>query len=114
MDALFLACMIVFAVLSAKAVGAAGINAVKEALANRAFDKLLTPGTDYTVMAQVAGAVLVKKVVKWAYCYVKGGSVINALFIITTDISTFAFQAQGEKLFRIDDAELPMSMYEFK
>ena len=85
---------------------------LKASVANFAFDNLLQRDKDYTVAAEVNGAILVQKEVKWAYCH-QDRSGVQALFTIKTDKGIFAFQANGESVSLIP-AELAMSMYEFK
>ena len=76
------------------------IEQVKNNVANFAFEKFLTPDTDYTVMADINGVKLVKKIVRWAYFdLVKGG--IQSVFSIETDKGIFCFQVQGEKFTQI-------------
>jgi hypothetical protein len=86
---------------------------MKMSLANYAFDNLLKRGRDYTVMAEAAGAILVKKEIKWATFFCRNGKVINAVFIIITDKNTFAFQAKEGKIFLIP-ADLVLTLYDFK
>lgn len=82
----------------------------KQAIANFAFDKFLKRDVDYTVMAQVKGAILVKKDVKWYY-YNFNASGLHALFIITTDKGDFAFQVENDQLIQVK-ADIVKSIYE--
>ena len=70
---------------------------VKESLVNQAFDLFLKKGRDYTITSEIESAILVKKVVRWAYFESQQGNV-NALFSIETDKDVFCFQIQGENL----------------
>ncbi|MDE7406533.1 MAG: hypothetical protein K2M89_06650 [Clostridiales bacterium] len=75
--------------------------AIKEKLVNLAFDTFLKENEHYTVAGRVDGAVLVKKIARWAYCDVTGENV-NACFSIETDKGLYCFQASGQKLMQID------------
>ncbi|MCM1404686.1 MAG: hypothetical protein NC133_04295 [Prevotella sp.] len=74
------------------------INLIKENLVNYVFDHCLKENEDYTVVAGVGGAKLVKKVARWAYCDILKKDNIQALFSIETDKGVFCFQLQDEKL----------------
>lgn len=82
---------------------------VKENLVNYAFDKLMKEGEDYSVKAEVDGAILVKKIVRWAYFMVHGQD-IQAVFSIETDKALLCFQMQGQKLMRIE-SDICTSIY---
>lgn len=82
---------------------------IKAELVNFAFDHFLQEGEDYTVAARVEGAVLVKKIARWAY-FEANGENIQACFSIETDKGLHCFQAQGTKLMRIDP-EVCTSVY---
>ena len=77
---------------------------LEESLANFAVDKFLKRDQDYTVVAEVEGAVLIKKEVKWAYCDIIGKDNIQALFSIRTDKGLFCFQVRGKDFLMIDPA----------
>ena len=77
------------------------VEQVKENLANYAFDVLMNEGRDYTVVARVAGAVLVKKIVRWA-SFLRTEQGIEAVFSIETDKNLACFQITGKKLRRMD------------
>ena len=53
------------------------------------------------MVARVNGAVLVKKIARWAYCDVAGENV-QACFSIETDKGVYCFQAKGQELMQID------------
>ncbi|MDR0426551.1 MAG: hypothetical protein LBH24_05200 [Clostridiales bacterium] len=118
LDAVLLSIVIVLGVLLNKwqniATKNSKISTIESNLADYAFNKLLVAGADYTVFAEVETAQLIKKEVKWAYLYIKNGKPINALFTITTDIKTVAFQLQGKTLCRIDDVWIVTAIYELK
>ena len=82
---------------------------VKENLANYAFDHLMKEGKDYTVVARVAGAKLVKTVVRWA-TFMRIGQGIEAIFSIETDKVLACFQMRGTRLMRIKP-EICTSIY---
>lgn len=87
-------------------------EALKETIANQAFNKLLKRNVDYTVAAESKGAILVKRVVKWAYLDVNGKD-IEAIFTITTDKGEFAFQVSNDKIHRIP-TDIAKSLYKFE
>ncbi len=83
----------------------------KSYLVDFAFDNLLKEGEDYTVVARVEKAKLVKKIPKWFYFEYDRAGKLHALFTITTDKGEFGFQAEGNSLIRVE-AEMINSMYE--
>ena len=76
-------------------------TAIKERLVNFAFDTFLKENEHYTVAGRVNGAILVKKIARWAYCDVAGEN-IQACFSIETDKGVYCFQAKGKELMQID------------
>lgn len=77
------------------------IEILKTNLANYAFDRLLKEGEHYIVRERVENNVLVKKIVRWAYCD-KNGKDINAVFSIETDKGLYCFQVKGNSVYMIE------------
>ncbi len=84
-------------------------NQAKELLVNKAFDTFLKEGKDYTFAAKVEGAVLVKKIARWAY-FDNSQKEIKALFSIETDKGVYCFQLNGTDLIMVESGVV-LSMY---
>ncbi|MCQ2382570.1 MAG: DUF1963 domain-containing protein [Clostridia bacterium] len=78
------------------------LETIKQNLVNFAFDNFLEKGKDYTVVAEVLGAVLVRKIPRWAYCMIVGDKKVRALFSIETDKGIYCFQVDEEKFKQVD------------
>ena len=74
---------------------------IKENLVNIAFNSFLKENEHYTVAGRVNGAILVKKIARWAYCDVRGEDV-QACFSIETDKGVYCFQVKGQELMLIN------------
>lgn len=85
------------------------IEDLKASLANYTFDNILKEGEHYTVKARVGNNILVKKIVRWAYC-VKEGKNLNALFSIETDKGLYCFQAKDTTIYMVE-TNICTSMY---
>ena len=70
---------------------------LKQQIVDVAFNTFLREGQDYTIKASTEGAILVKKIARWAY-FDASTNDIQACFSIETDKGIYCFQQKGNEL----------------